>query len=153
MYAAGKEFGRLISERGIAPIVLYLGDHDPSGIDMPRVADRDLKMFAGFPDVPFNIVRRIALNLDQVRQLDLPPNPAKETDQRFNAYVAEFGTEKSWQLDALDPTFVDRLLRREIASLIDQRKRKRAVAQQKKNAAVLTKVATNWGTIARRYAS
>lgn len=153
MYAAGKEFGRLISERGIAPIVLYLGDHDPSGIDMPRVADRDLKMFAGFPDVPFNIVRRIALNLDQVRQLDLPPNPAKETDQRFNAYVAEFGTEKSWELDALDPTFVDRLLRQHIAGLIDQRKRKLAVAQQKKNAAVLNKVATNWGTIARRYAS
>jgi hypothetical protein len=42
---------------------------DPSGIDMPRVADRDLKMFAGFPDVPFDMVRRVALNLDQVRQL------------------------------------------------------------------------------------
>lgn len=36
---------------------------------MPRVADRDLKMFAGFPDVPFDMVRRVALNLDQVRQL------------------------------------------------------------------------------------
>jgi hypothetical protein len=35
--------------------------------------------------------------------------------------------------------------------LFDQRKWKRAVAQQKKNAAVLTKVATNWDTIARRY--
>jgi len=36
-------------------------------------------------------------------------------------------------------------------SLFDQRKWKRAVAQQKKNAAVLTKVATIWDTIARRY--
>ena len=153
MYAAGKEYGALISDRGIVPTVLYLGDHDPSGIDMPRVAKRDLKMFAGFPEVPFNMVRRVALNLDQVRQLRLPPNPAKETDKRFPAYVREFGTRECWELDALDPTFVDRLLRQEMASLIDQRKWKRAVAQQKKNAAVLTKVATNWDTIARRYAS
>ena len=86
-----------------------------------------------------------------MRQLRLPPNPAKETDKRFGAYVAEFGTRECWELDALDPTFVDRLLRREIASLIDQRKWKRAVAKQKKNAAVLSKVATNWGTIAGRY--
>jgi hypothetical protein len=26
----------------IRPVVLYLGDHDPSGINMPRVAERDI---------------------------------------------------------------------------------------------------------------
>jgi hypothetical protein len=44
MYATGKEFQLLIAE-GIRPVVLYLGNHDPSGINMPRVAENDLTMF------------------------------------------------------------------------------------------------------------
>jgi hypothetical protein len=148
-YAAGKEYGALISDRGIVPTVLYLGDHDPSGIDMPRVAERDLKMFAGFPEVPFNMVRRVALNLDQVRQLRLPPNPAKETDKRFPAYVREFGTRECWELDALDPTFVDRLLRREIESLVNRRKWREAKKKQTENATILSSFAENWESVVR----
>jgi hypothetical protein len=59
MYATGREFKELL-EQGIKPVVLYLGDHDPSGINMPQVAQQDLTMFAGC-DIE---VRRIALNLD-----------------------------------------------------------------------------------------
>jgi hypothetical protein len=35
MYSTGKELGRLIRD-GVYPVILYLGDHDPSGINMPR---------------------------------------------------------------------------------------------------------------------
>src|SRR5262249_33537327 len=105
MYATGKEFLRLI-DAGIRPVVPYLGDHDPSGINMPRVAEEDLTMFAG-DDIE---VRRVGLNLGQVREHDLPPNYAKETDRRFPAYVDEFGIDECWELDALEPTVIDRLL-------------------------------------------
>ena len=44
-YKAGKRFEIYLS-RGLRPIVLHLGDHDPNGIDMTR-DDRDrLAMFA-----------------------------------------------------------------------------------------------------------
>ena len=42
MYSFGKELGRLIRD-GVYPVILYLGDHDPSGINMPLVAARDLR--------------------------------------------------------------------------------------------------------------
>jgi hypothetical protein len=47
-------------------------------------------------------LKRIALTLDQVFEHDPPPNTAKETDPRYPAYVAEFGSE-CWELDALSP--------------------------------------------------
>ena len=61
MYSFGKELGRLIRD-GVYPVILYLGDHDPSGINMPLVAARDLTMYAG---AEVEVVR-LALNLDQV---------------------------------------------------------------------------------------
>jgi hypothetical protein len=112
---------------------------------MPRVAQRDLSMFAG-EEIE---VRRLALNLDQVRQLRLPPNPAKRSDQRYGAYVEEFDTDKSWELDALDPPYVDQLLRGAISGYVDKTRWKAAKARQKKNQDLLTKVAQNWDAIAR----
>jgi hypothetical protein len=64
-------------------------------------------------------VRRIALNRDQVRELDLPPNPAKDTDSRYAEYVEENGAD-CWELDALSPTIIDGLLDDAIRELVDQ---------------------------------
>jgi hypothetical protein len=75
MYATGKEFGRLISDEASIPVVLYFGDHDPSGMNMTDVAREQLAMFAD-SDIE---VRRVALNIDQVEQYRLPPNYAKVT--------------------------------------------------------------------------
>jgi hypothetical protein len=145
MYATGKEFRRLI-DAGIRPVVLYLGDHDPSGINMPQVAQQDLTMFAGC-DIE---VRRVALNLDQVRDHDLPPNYAKETDRRFPAYVEEFTTRECWELDALEPTVIDRLLREEIASFVDMRKWRKAKKKEQVNRETLSSVAENWESVVDR---
>lgn len=88
-------------------VVLHLGDHDPSGLDMTRDVEERLSLYAtpwrdGYvrPQVE---VRRIALNMDQVQQYNPPPNPAKVTDSRFKAYQEEYGDE-SWELDALEPS-------------------------------------------------
>ncbi len=58
-------------------------------------------------------VRRIALNMDQVRQYNPPPNPAKMTDSRVGDYIERFGR-SSWELDALPPNVLDALIRAEI---------------------------------------
>ena len=104
----------LALEAGQYPLILHLGDHDPSGIDMSRDLETRISLFAG-EEVE---LRRIALNMPQIEEVKPPENPAKVTDSRFDAYQRQFGS-KSWELDALSPTYLANLLRREIESNID----------------------------------
>lgn len=97
-------------------IILHLGDHDPSGIDMSRDLKERLELFSRHEvNVDF---RRIALNIDQILDQQPPPNPAKVTDSRFGAYQSEYGDE-SWELDALSPKYIHNLVTEEVKSLID----------------------------------
>ena len=70
------------ARQGQRVVIIHLGDHDPSGIDMTRDVQDRLSMFGTSTEV-----RRIALNMDQVEQYDPPPNPAKMTDSRANDYA------------------------------------------------------------------
>jgi hypothetical protein len=58
-------------------------------------------------------IRRIALNRDQIDTYNPPPNPAKITDSRATKYIEIHGR-SSWELDALDPATLDRLVRDEV---------------------------------------
>ena len=115
MYDAAKRFrGVLQGDR--EPVVIYLGDHDPSGMDMSRdVRDRLELMTLGTGAT----VERLALNMDQVTQYHPPPNPAKLTDSRASGYVRLYGLE-SWELDALEPQVLDGLISRAIESFMNQ---------------------------------
>jgi hypothetical protein len=97
-------------------VVLHLGDHDPSGIDMTRDNQYRLNLFHGA--LRHSEVRRIALNMEQINEYDPPPNPAKVTDARFRTYQAEFGNE-SWELDALEPQVLVDLIRETIGEYVD----------------------------------
>lgn len=98
-------------------LILHLGDHDPSGIDMTRDLDDRLGLLSrdGIERVE---IRRIALNMPQIEEQKPPPNPAKTTDARFESYRRKFGDE-SWELDALEPAYLARLIERQIKSRID----------------------------------
>lgn len=91
-------------------VILHLGDHDPSGIDMTRDIEDRMHLFLGRYDMEhqFNI-ERLALSMQQVRQYNPPENPAKTTDSRFAAYMAQYG-ESSWELDALKPKVITKLI-------------------------------------------
>jgi hypothetical protein len=99
---------------GQTPVVLHLGDHDPSGLDMTRDNRDRLRTFAEEPVE----IRRLALNMSQVDEYHPPPNPAKQTDARFQSYFALHGDE-SWELDALEPRVLVALIEEEILSLTD----------------------------------
>jgi hypothetical protein len=94
-------------------LIIHLGDHDPSGIDMTRDISDRLALFGAEVEV-----RRIALNWAQVEEYAPPPNPAKITDSRAEKYIEKFGPE-SWELDALDPTMLETLVRDELESETD----------------------------------
>jgi len=120
LYEAGKRYRRA-TEAGKEVHLIYLGDHDPSGIDMSRdVLDRArLYSGEGYRDLNYDVVvHRIALNMDQIDELNPPENPAKLTDSRANDYIAKFG-ESSWELDAIEPRALARLVREAILGLRD----------------------------------
>jgi hypothetical protein len=86
-------------------ILLYVGDHDPSGmymseIDLPerlkRYGANDFEEWIGKSFA----LKRIALIDDDID--DLPPFEAKPQDPRYGWYVENYG-EKAWELDAMDP--------------------------------------------------
>jgi len=112
LYKAGQRMEGYYNE-GKRSIVIHLGDHDPSGIDMTRDNNDRLCMFSG---AACEVVR-IALNYDQVVQYNPPPNPAKLTDSRARDYIAIHGS-SSWELDALEPKVLQKL----IQSTIDEYK-------------------------------
>lgn len=123
-WRAGRRFKKHIAN-GQTPVVIHLGDHDPSGLDMTRDNSDRLEMFAE----QGVLVRRIALNFDQVMKHKPPPNPAKLTDSRANAYIAEHGRD-SWELDALEPKIITGLIEKELNKYRDpdqwkKRERKR----------------------------
>lgn len=113
MWRAGRRMKEII-EGGQEPLILHLGDHDPSGIDMTRDIRDRLSLFAEEAVE----VRRIALNMDQILELNPPPNPAKVTDSRFESYRAVYGDE-SWELDALSPAYLDNLITMAIREELD----------------------------------
>lgn len=100
---------------GDPPLILHLGDHDPSGIDMSRDLIDRIDIFTY--SMEFDL-RRIALNMDQVEEKNPPPNPAKATDARFADYRRRFGRE-SWELDALPPDYLANLVTEHIEAEID----------------------------------
>jgi hypothetical protein len=116
MYEAGKRIAHAMIHSGRKVHVFYLGDHDPSGIDMTRDIRERLGLFSESKKIK---VHRLALNYDQVEQWTPPENPAKETDSRYQAYAEEFG-ESSWELDAVEPRTLADLVREGIQELIDE---------------------------------
>lgn len=129
MWRAARRLGEKKFLDDKEPIVLHLGDHDPSGIDMTRDISERLNHLAVEPQYRdfdweaepdyakkehFPItVRRIALNMDQIEELSPPPNPAKVSDSRFDSYLKKYG-HQSWELDALDPKYIERTIQENI---------------------------------------
>lgn len=84
------------------PIILYFGDYDPSGLDIPRSIRDNLNRMG--VDVE---VKRIALNPDQIHEMDLPGVPAKLTDSRTNNWLGG----KVVECDAVEPITLAQMCR------------------------------------------
>lgn len=100
-------------DRGQYPIILYFGDYDPSGEDIPR-SIKDVLYRMGV-DVE---VRRIALMEDQVTEWNLPPAPTKEADTRSSTW----GGLGQVELDAVEPKQIQQLCKDAIIEIFDKEK-------------------------------
>ena len=131
----------------LTPIILHLGDHDPSGIDCTRdIIDR-LDLFTGMAVSLEEIeVRRLALNIDQVRKYNPPPNPTKLTDSRAENYLAEFGS-SSWELDALEPSVISALVTDELEKIIDEDAWQEVVEREDEEKGQLQKISDSYDRV------
>ncbi|MCX5682061.1 MAG: hypothetical protein NT049_00015, partial [Planctomycetota bacterium] len=80
---------------------------------------------------PYPVIR-LALSMKQVRKYSPPPNPAKLTDSRCRKYMVEYDTDQSWELDALDPKVIARLIRTAVLKLRQEKEWRAAVEQEKR---------------------
>lgn len=141
-WRASQRFDAAVS-RGQQPLLIHLGDHDPSGIDMTR--DNDDRM-AGFLSGRIVEVRRIALNMNQVEAFSPPPNPTKVTDSRASSYIDRFGS-TSWELDALAPVTIDWMVEQEIERHIDQELWREDQAAEDAQRVNLAKLHRHWPSV------
>lgn len=138
LYETGRRL-RWHARQGKKILVIYLGDHDPSGIDMTRDIEERLEMFARTSIR----VNRIALNMDQVEEYNPPENPAKTTDSRFGQYIRRFG-ESSWELDALEPRVLARLVTEAVEEVRDEDLWNEAVRVEKADRLLLKRFAKDY---------
>jgi len=148
LWSAAMRYVRLIANDKRV-VILHLGDHDPSGVDMTRDIEERIRLMIehhlGEVDDLFN-VRRIALNMSQIEEYNPPPNPAKLTDTRAPAYIEEHG-ESSWELDALAPDVLTQLIEDTAGEYIDDDKWEAAEARQVEARGLLAKAANRWADV------
>lgn len=119
-------------------VLVHLGDHDPSGLDMSR--DNEVRSAFYHADVDLH---RLALNMDQIEQYAPPPNPTKVTDSRAGSYIKRFGRE-SWELDALEPAVLRDLIQGEIRCYIDPDAWNQAVDREQVERSTLVALEGRW---------
>jgi hypothetical protein len=98
-------------EDGKEVTILYFGDHDPSGDDIPRSIEENL----GRMGVDVN-VERIALTADQVEDMGLPGVPPKATDSRS----ANWDGASVVELDAVEPRTLVQMVEEAIDAHFDE---------------------------------
>lgn len=164
LYNAGKRFKEKAAE-GKNCILLHVGDHDPSGLDMTRENKESVNLFANRsredtedefgPGTyeeqfdPFLVqVDRLALNMDQVRRYNPPPNPAKEADARFAGYAKQHG-KLSWELDALDPSVLDAVITKAITGYMDTVLFDESKEREARNRAKLLHISDNFDRVTK----
>jgi hypothetical protein len=111
-----------IEEQGRPSVLIYAGDYDSSGKDIPR----DFIKRVG----NFDKVVRIALDYGQVRKFGLPERPHKENDSRNARFLASEGHLMQVELDALEDEDLRKLYAVEIAKYWNPKTAKRILKSE-----------------------
>ena len=97
--------------------VLYVGDWDPSGMQMSEVdLPRRLELYGGNATI-----KRVALNASDVTSNTKLPSfntESKCKDPRYQWFLQNYGL-RCWELDALSPVILRQRIEDEILSLLD----------------------------------
>ena len=98
---------RRAAEQNKQTYIYQFGDHDPTGMLIPKAIERRLDEMCQRLDCPPPIVERVALTKSQIVEFDLPTRPTKREGNRHAiGFVGD-----SVELDALPPSVLRELVR------------------------------------------
>lgn len=100
-----------IKRRKKPAFLYYLGDHDPSGVDITRNVEQGIRELAPKVDLTF---KRIAVTREQIVSLNLTTRPTKTTDSRSKGFEGE-----SVEVDAIPPRVLKEMVEKCITGHID----------------------------------
>ena len=119
--------------------ILYISDHDPSGLAIPLALDVTLLHDFYLPHELY----RIALTTDQIEEHHLTASfqPVKMTDTRAKEYVSEHGN-SVWEVEALEPPVLQAIVREAILDIVDVEAINQHVKAERRQARKMKKMLT-----------
>ena len=117
--------------------IIYAGDHDPDGIEMPKALVKYMEADLGVKPR----VIRAAVNTEQIERFKLLPDMrAKESSTRFDAYLKETKMRDAWEIDSMDPSDLVSEMIKACHSVIDIEVFNDAMEQEKNDDVRLAKL-------------
>ncbi len=130
--------------------VFYLGDFDPSGMEIERDAaarvQRNTCLIWGRDREDIFIIKRLAIHREDIAKFNLPPLRVKDTDPRTTKFCQSHGTE-AVELDALPVEELRSRIRAAVSKLIDWDTWNRAEAVEKVELASIRDFAKRWSNL------
>jgi 5S rRNA maturation endonuclease (ribonuclease M5) len=134
LYEAAKRF-----KEANKPIqILYFGDFDPSGENIPQTIKKNL--IKHFKIDRKNLrIRKVALTLRDIKKYKLPPAPTKSKDSRSKKFVQKYG-DFCVELDALPREVLGEKLKKSIEKYFNYKTFQRRLKAEKKEAKKLEEI-------------
>lgn len=132
------EAAETLKEERKPAYLYYFGDFDPSGMDIPRTVEAELRRMAPEAEIYFE---RVAVTEAQIRELHLPTRPTKKTDSRARS----FG-QQSVEVDAIRARRLRSMVDECIQRHIDQHQFAVLQMAEASERSILLTLADRWGT-------
>lgn len=116
--------------------IYYLGDHDPSGVNIPEVVERNLREQAPECDIAFE---RLAVNEKQIKSFGLLTRPTKKSDSRAKNFRGE-----SVEVDAIPPATLKAMVQQSILQHVDQAALSTLEVAEQSEREILTRIAADY---------
>ena len=130
------EAAQSVLAKGKPAWVYYLGDHDPTGLDITRAVEEGLREFAPGADIGFE---RLAVTHEQIELWDLPTRPTKV---KGNAHAKYWRGGDSVELDAIPVEQLRELLTLAVERHVDRQALAAMLAEEKEQRELGTRFAS-----------
>lgn len=130
LYEAASKF-EYYRKKNKTPKIIYMGDHDPSGIAIDAAIAKAWRDFGTNPPE----FQRIAILPQHIEEFSLPTRPMKDGDKRGKSWIGG-----CVEVDTLTPAQIRGLLEKEIESLVDPEAWERTKLIEKAEADSLAKI-------------
>jgi len=85
-------------------LIIYLGDWDPSGLDIQRAATMEMDHKLGIRFV------RLTITWEQIQRLKPPSRPVNRKDPRAETYIKKYG-DRCWEIESIRPRTLHRIVK------------------------------------------